>query len=186
MGLGRSPGRCRGEALPPALCAPLLERRPRPLPTPAGHPSSHHVMRSKQKLQSLRRKAHECHALLGWAGHCHQIGGPLSALDTAPVAVCYVLSSHLNNAHCWSPSANAHFSTSVSEGRNRYIVKDIFIMKRVNILLKLEMNFSDHTFPSCYRCTWVLRIRLQAPSVLSSHSVCPAKEKAVTVGSALY
>lgn len=31
------------------------------------------------------------------------------------------------------------------------------------------MNFSDHTFLSCYRCAWVLRIRLR-------HRVCcPAK-----------
>lgn len=55
-----------------------------------------------------------------------------------------------------------------SEERNRYIVKVILVMKRVNILSKLEMNFSYRTFPSCCRCAWVLRIRLQALCVLSS------------------
>lgn len=45
-------------------------------------------------------------------------------------------------------------------------------MKRVNILFKLEMNFSDHTFPSCCRCACVLRLRLQPLCVLSSHDVC--------------
>lgn len=69
-------------------------------------------------------------------------------------------------------------------------------MKRVNILFKLEMNFSDHTFPSCCRCACVLRLRLQPLCVLSSHDVwmcvtsladvALSPGNAVTVGSGLY
>lgn len=136
------------QGLPPALCTPHLERRPRPCRLPGGDCSFHHVIKSKSKNQAEiiaieKKSLPEVGRTLWPPG-----GSLLLALD---VGSCGCLYSQPYSAHPrWLVTLGNHLDlSSVFRGGNRGTVKAILVMKRVNILFKLEMDFGyQHFLPT--------------------------------------
>lgn len=134
--------------LPPALCTPHLERRPRPCRLPGGDFSFHHVIKSKSKNQAeiiaIEKKSLPEVGRTLWPPGGSLLSAPGHGLLSLPVLTAILRTSEVVG-HTRQPCRSV---ISVQRG-NRGTVKAILVMKRVNILFKLEMDFGyQHFLPT--------------------------------------